>query len=43
MSTITRNKHWGIAQLIERRILAPKVPGLSPGIPTNNTEGYPSW
>ncbi len=26
--------YWGIAQLIERQILALKVPGLSPGIPT---------
>lgn len=27
-------KNWGIAQLIERQILALKVPGLIPGTPT---------
>ena len=30
--------YWGIAQLIERQILALKVPGLSPGIPTNRVK-----
>ena len=34
LSRIWGRKHWGVAQLIERQILALKVEGLSPSTPT---------